>query len=213
MNTSELTAMLAAAVEPTPPAAVARRMFVALAIGGLCALCIMLWRLGLRSDIASAAATPMFWVKLGFPAGLGLLALFTLMALARPGAQAGRAAAVLPLPVLAIWALAAVTLVAAPPAQRHAMVLGATWMVCPFIIAGLALPALAALLWALKGLAPTRLSRAGAVAGLLAGTVGAAVYALHCPEAGAAFLGIWYLLGMVAPAAAGALMGRRMLRW
>jgi hypothetical protein len=39
------------------------------------------------------------------------------------------------------------------------------------------------------------------------------VYALHCPEMAAPFLGIWYVLGMAIPAVLGAAVGSRMLRW
>ena len=65
----------------------------------------------------------------------------------------------------------------------------------------------------MKGLAPTRLALAGAAAGLLAGAIGALVYALHCPEMEAPFLGVWYVAGMLIPAAAGALLGPIVLRW
>jgi len=68
-------------------------------------------------------------------------------------------------------------------------------------------------LWAIRGLAPTRLRLAGAAAGLLSGAVGALVYCLHCPELEAPFLGFWYLLGMLIPTAVGALLGPRLLRW
>ena len=54
---------------------------------------------------------------------------------------------------------------------------------------------------------------AGAAAGLLAGATGALAYALHCQEMEAPFLAIWYLLGMLIPAALGALAGRWLLRW
>ena len=66
---------------------------------------------------------------------------------------------------------------------------------------------------ALRELAPTRLRLAGAAAGALAGGAGAAVYALHCPEFGAPFLAVWYVLGMALPVAAGAWLGPRVLRW
>lgn len=65
----------------------------------------------------------------------------------------------------------------------------------------------------MRSLAPTSLPLAGAAAGLLAGSVGALVYCLHCPEMGAPFIGTWYLLGMLIPTAAGALLGRFVLRW
>ena len=70
-----------------------------------------------------------------------------------------------------------------------------------------------ATLWAMKGLAPTRLSLAGGAAGLLAGTIGALVYALHCPEMEAPFIGVWYVAGMLIPTAAGASLGPIVLRW
>ncbi len=53
----------------------------------------------------------------------------------------------------------------------------------------------------------------GAAAGLLAGSLGALVYCLHCPELAAPFLGTWYLLGMLIPALIGSLLGPRLLRW
>jgi hypothetical protein len=48
---------------------------------------------------------------------------------------------------------------------------------------------------------------------LLAGATGALVYTLHCPELAAPFLAVWYLLGMLVPAAVGLLLGSRLLRW
>jgi hypothetical protein len=67
--------------------------------------------------------------------------------------------------------------------------------------------------WILKDLAPTRLRWTGAGAGLAAGSLGALVYTLHCPELAAPFIGVWYLLGMLIPTAVGALLGPRLLRW
>ena len=98
-------------------------------------------------------------------------------------------------------------------AERTALIFGDTWKTCPFSIAMLSLPLLAATLWAMKGLAPTRLALAGASAGLLAGAMGALVYALHCPESTLPFLATWYVLGMAIPTLAGALLGPRLLRW
>ena len=72
---------------------------------------------------------------------------------------------------------------------------------------------LAAVLWAIRGLAPTRPVMTGATAGRLAGGVGALVYTLHCPELEAPFLGVWYVIGMAIPTAIGAFLGPRLLRW
>jgi hypothetical protein len=65
----------------------------------------------------------------------------------------------------------------------------------------------------MSGLAPTRLALAGAAAGLLSGAGGALIYALYCTEMAAPFISIWYLLGMMIPAAVGAMLGRQLLRW
>ena len=116
-------------------------------------------------------------------------------------------------PVLAMWVLAAFVLIRAQPAQRAWLFFGDTWTSCPFMVALLSAPVFAAVLWAARGLAPTRPRLAGAAAGLLAGAIGALVYSLHCPELEAPFLGFWYLLGMLIPTGAGALLGPRLLRW
>lgn len=116
-------------------------------------------------------------------------------------------------PVLAMWILAIVVLTSADPATRAGLFFGDTWAACPLLVALLSAPVFVAVVWAMKGLAPTRLRFAGAAAGLLSGTVGALVYSLQCPELAAPFLGFWYLLGMLIPTVVGALLGDRLLRW
>ena len=59
----------------------------------------------------------------------------------------------------------------------------------------------------------TDLRFTGAVLGLFAGAMAALVYTLHCPELSPAFLVVWYSLGMLIPAAVGAALGERLLRW
>lgn len=213
MNTRDLTAMLAAGVSPVSRAVPEKRISLAVGAGAFGALLIMLTWMGLRPDFITATATAMFWIKLGFPLALGVIALFTLLRLSRPGMHAGQTARWLVLPVVAIWIVAADALISAQPAQRSALLLGQTWLICPVAITGLSIPAFVAALWALADLAPTRMTATGAAAGLLSGAVGALVYALHCPETGAPFLGLWYLLGIVLPALAGAALGPRLLRW
>jgi hypothetical protein len=74
-------------------------------------------------------------------------------------------------------------------------------------------PLLAALLWMLRGMAPTRPAMAGASAGLMAGAIAGLVYSLHCPETAYAFLAVWYVAGMALMTGVGALLGSRLLRW
>jgi hypothetical protein len=213
MKTDELVSLLAASAAPVPTNAVGRRFTVAIGWGVAGALLLLLVTLGLSPDLAQNAGELMFWIKPAFAAGLALAALVAAERLARPGMRLGLVQAALAAPVLLLWLVAAVVLLNAAPGQRAELIFGETWKSCPFFIALISLPLFAAALWAMKGLAPTRLVHAGAAAGLLAGALSALLYALHCPESSAPFLAVWYVLGIAIPTLAGALLGPRLLRW
>lgn len=115
--------------------------------------------------------------------------------------------------LFALWGYSGFVLLQAAPGLRAPLVFGDSWATCVTAIPLLSLPLLAAVLWAMRGLAPTRLALAGATGGLLAGAAGATVYALHCTEMQAPFIAVWYVLGMLIPAVPGALLGRWLLRW
>ena len=110
-------------------------------------------------------------------------------------------------------AIGLVSWLSEPADRRLAALLGHSWLSCPPSVLVLSLPALAAALWAVQGLAPTRPRMAGFAAGLLAGSVGAFSYSLSCPEASAAFVAVWYSLGIGLTGVAGAILGSRVLRW
>lgn len=213
MRTEELVRMLATNAEAPPPGGFGQRYALALGWGAFAATLLMALALGVRPDLAEAARLPMFWAKLAYAAALAAAGLVAALRLSRPGARLGRVPLAVAAIVAAMWLLGAAALARAEPAQWTGLFFGDTWRSCPFLIAGLSAPLLAGALWATKGLAPTRLALAGGAAGLLAGASGALVYALHCPELGAPFLGVWYLAGMLIPAALGALAGPRLLRW
>jgi len=213
MKTDELVAMLANGVIAVEPHAAARRYAIALGAGALAAGVLMVTLLGVRPDLAAALRLPMFWVKAAYVAVLAVAALVAALRLSRPGVRLDWVPALMAAPILAMWLLALVVLVNAGPSERSALFYGDTWTSCPWLIAMLSAPVFVGVLWAMKGLAPTRLRLAGAVAGLLSGATGALVYCLHCPELEAPFLGCWYLLGMLILTAVGALAGPRLLRW
>lgn len=213
MKTDELITMLATGAGAVD-AGVARWRFArALAWGGLGALLLMVVLMGVRADLPAMASEPMFWTKLAYCAALAVAALGLAARMARPGAPAAGWAATLALPLLVMGSLAGIALYSATGAEREALVFGTTWRACALSIALISLPLFASLLWAMRGLAPTRPALAGAAAGLLSGAAAALIYSLHCPELGAPFLAIWYPLGMLIPAAAGAIIGPRLLRW
>ena len=213
MKTDELIHLLAADERPVSATAIEQRFAVAAAAGVAGAAVLMLSLFGLRPDLRATMALPMFWGKLVFAAALAAAGLMLLRRMARPGMAIGHAPLLLAAPPAVLWAPALIVLSQAPAAERVPLILGSTWRSCPFNIAALSVPAFVAGFWALRGAAPTRLAWTGAGAGLLAGALGALVYALHCPEMAAPFLAVWYLAGMAIPTALGAMLGPRLLRW
>ncbi|MGH8760998.1 MAG: DUF1109 domain-containing protein [Burkholderiales bacterium] len=213
MKTDELISLLAAGATPVDPNTGARRFGLALGWGGLGAALLMAVTLGVRPDLGQVALMPMFWMKLAFPASLAVAGFFAAERLSRPGMRLGGVWAGLAVPVLLVWLTGIGAFVDAAPAQRQALVFGTTWAYCTFNIAMLSTPAFIGIFWAMKGLAPTCPVLAGAGGGLLAGAVGAFVFAFHCPEMAAPFLAIWYVAGMAIPALAGAVLGPRLLHW
>jgi len=213
VKTEELIAMLAQGAGPAERPAAARRVLIALSVALLPTLALMQMLYGARATLAQDAELAMFWAKLGFVLAIALAGSAALLRLGRPGATLGRLNWALCAPFVAMWLLAALELLRAAAGARGALVLGQTWLECPFRIAILSLPAFVALFWAMRAAAPTRLRLAGAAAGLCAGGVGAFVYTFHCPELAASFLGVWYVIGLLIPAGVGACLGPWLLRW
>ncbi|OYY75496.1 MAG: hypothetical protein B7Y40_00820 [Gammaproteobacteria bacterium 28-57-27] len=213
MKTDDLVTLLATGDIAIQPHTAAKRFALALGLGVGVAFLMMLGLLGLRPDFSEAIKLPMFWVKLGYAASLAAAALLALVRLSHPGSRLKKAPLGMALPIVLMWLLALYTLVDADSAQRHELLYGASWGACPLLITMLSAPIFLSTLWAVRGLAPTRLTQAGAAVGLLSGALGAVVYSLHCPEMGAPFIGTWYLLGMLIPTLIGATLGRSLLRW
>lgn len=213
MKTDALIDMLARGPMVSSGARPVPRLALAASAGLLIAAVAMVTALGLRADLAAAAMLPMFWLKLALPLAVVAAALAATSRLARPGDTAIGAGAVIAAAVLAVWAMAARDLFVVPAGARIAAVVGQSAWSCVASIAALSLPLVAVLFVALRGLAPTRPALAGAAAGALAGGCAAGVYALHCTEMAVPFLATWYVLGMAIPAAAGAWLGPRLLRW
>jgi hypothetical protein len=93
------------------------------------------------------------------------------------------------------------------------MMMGSQWVTCALCIPLFAIVPFAALIWALRRGAPTNLRRTGAVAGLVAGALGAVAYAFHCPDDSIPFIALWYGGMVVLCALLGAMLGPRLLRW
>jgi hypothetical protein len=211
MRTDELIGLLAQGAGAAPRGLVGRRIGAALVFGLLAGVGIAFaW---LDFIPAATYAFPAPWFKLAYAAALAAATLWLTARLARPGARTDAASAAAALVVLAAAMVGLVAWQATPAELRLKGFLGHSWWECPWFVLTLSLPALAALLWAMRGLAPTRPRAAGFAAGLLAGAIGAGAYALACTELAMSFVAVWYTLGILMVGLLGALLWPRLLRW
>jgi hypothetical protein len=212
MKTDALIALLSEELLPARRGMVLGWLALGLIAGvALSTLAMMLW-LGPRPDLAGAIKSSPFWMKFFYTMALAVLGLAIVARQARAGADCRQPVRALAAPVVALIVLAGIQL-SDPKADSAKLLMGDTWTVCPWLIVLLALPVFAGLFLALRRLAPTRLTLAGAAAGLAAGASAATVYGFHCPEVAAPFILIWYSLGIAVCAAVGAVFGRWMLAW
>jgi hypothetical protein len=213
MKTDDLIAALSADAAPVPPRAVGARLALGFGVGAAVSLAIMVLWLGVRPDLMPAMQTGAFWMKLGYALSLAVLGFGLVDRLARPDGEGGLLGPLIVAPLGAIIALSIWQQWGASHEARMHMMMGESYRVCARNIFVLSVPIFAGVFWSLRALAPTRLVLAGAVAGMLAGAAGTAIYALHCTESAAPFVAIWYTLGILAVGALGALFGRMLLRW
>jgi hypothetical protein len=213
MKTSDLILRLTNNLTQIEPNFASNRLNRALSIGlaGSTALLVVVY--GIRSDMPELLLTAMFWVRLAFPVATLITALNLAERLGRPGAPVRLAWFAVTLPFITMLLVATFMVLAAPPGYRLQLMLGTTWRVTTANIVLLSLPSFAAVMHALKGLAPTRLILAGTGAGLLAGAQSLLVYSLYCSEMSIPFWGVWYVLGIIITAGLGALFGPFYLRW
>ena len=212
MRTDDLLTELSDALEPVQKGAVARTLAIGLICGVIGSVLLMMVTIGIRRDLAQAVEGGAFWMKVTYTLAIAGVGLRIVERSGRPGTDARRPLALLALPGLAIALLMAIQLAPAD-ANRYTLIMGQSSKVCGLLIAFLSIPLFASLFWALRRLAPTRLTQAGASAGLLAGSVAASIYASHCPESAAPFVAIWYTSGILLTTLVGAALGRWALRW
>lgn len=211
--TDILISRLAADLRPVSPHAVAQRLFVGMTLGATVSVVLLVFAFGLRPDLTEAMSTAVFWLKVIYTVALAALGCWLGDRLVRPAGEASYRIAWL-VPPIAIVALASARqLGQASSQEQHQLIFGASASLCPWYIVLFSLAPLAGLVWAVRGLAPTKLSLAGAAMGLAAGGTGACIYALHCTEAGAPFVGLWYSSGIAVVTVVGGLIGPRVLHW
>ncbi len=213
MRTDDLIAMLSTNVEAIDRRQVWRTLARAIALGALVALGAGLIALGGRTDVGSNAALGFTVIKLIFAMTVTALAVFYLIRSAQPGGSRRGSVALVLLPFAGIVGLASTSLAYAPAVHWQTMLMGDQWLECLLSIPIIAVVPFALVVWAVRQAAPTHLRRAGALAGLVAGGLSAAGYALHCTADSLPFVAIWYSGTILLCTFAGSVLGPRMLRW
>lgn len=210
VNTDNLIDMLAQDAAPQWPF---RRLFdVALLCGVAIAGASFFATIGLRPDILPSLESARFLFKFVFTLTLLAGAAGVILAMARPGAEAGIWRWVLLAAPVLLLAAVAIELLVVPPDAWVTKLVGRNATFCLKVIPFLALGPLACLLLVLRRGAPADPGRAGAVAGLVAGAIAATFYAAHCPDDSPLFIAVWYSVAILVVTAAGYVGGRRLPR-
>jgi hypothetical protein len=212
MNTNQLVRVLSADLTATRTP-LELRFAATLVPGILVAVALFAVTLGPRPDFAIALEHARFLFKFAITLLVALSSALLVRRLMRPAAPM-RSQLLLPSLVPALLVLAAAAeLIVLPRAQWMPRLVGENSAMCLWCVPFFALPILIAAIAGLRAGAPTRPSIAGAAAGLLAGGIGAAIYAAHCADDSPLFVAAWYSLAVVLVAAVGAATGRVALRW
>jgi hypothetical protein len=212
MKTNNLIRALVAD-HPTQAESIERRCASALVPALLVVAAVFVLSMGTRADIAVVATDPRFIFKFLVTLGLAMTALMLLCRLARPGAEVSPLAlslAVAPA-LLAVGVIAELLLI--PASSWSTKLIGHNSLLCLMAVPLLSAPLLVAALVAMRHGAPTRPALTGAVAGLVAGGLGAAIYALNCTDDSPLFVAAWYSVAILLVTAVGAMLGTRVLRW
>jgi len=212
MKTDDLiTAIAADAGAPAAP--IGRLVWLGAGAGILAAAVLFFTLLPVRPDMMEAMATPRFLFKWAFTLTLLASAMALILQMARPQ----------PVHRLQLLALLAAPMVLAagvgselimlPSSDWMPTMVGTNAMGCMVLIPLLSALPLVVMIIALRQGAPARPALAGAVAGLVAAGIAATLYATHCQNDSPLFMAVWYAMATAIVAAAGALLGARLLRW
>lgn len=213
MKTNELSDLLAANLEKVDHRFVARIVLTAVSAALVLACAVAVFALGARPEVTRGVFLPYVAGKVGFALSLTVLTTICLLKYCRPGSASKSGLAWIAMPFAALLALAMVSLVNAPSTHWPQMIHGGRWLECLVSIPLLAVVPFGIVIVAVRQTAPTDLTRAGLLAGLVAGGLSAIGYSLHCADDSWPFIATWYGGTIAICGLAGARLGPRLLRW
>ena len=196
MMTDELIQSLASDVKRVPSHAVGRRIALGMIGGAVVTLLMITALLGVRPDLGSAIQGFAFWMKWGYTASLGMVAVIATATLARPDAANCAGYGCWRCPSCCWRESASRSLRTHRPESR----LPCGWERPGECARGSCFCCRCQSSLVCCGRIVDWLQRvyesAGATAGLSAGAWAATLYCLHCPEVFAIFVLTWYSLGI-----------------
>ena len=209
MKTDELINILGTNLEPVKGGELRNTLMTALVAGAVLASCLMLAMFGAPTGGFAGLKI----LVLAFTLGLVVAGARFLIVSARPGEPRRKPLMLIGVLFLALVSAGGAALVLAHPGTWSGMIFGPQWAACLICIPLFAAAPFASLIWALRKGAPTNLTWTGAIAGLVAGALGAAVFAVHHPGGSIPFIALWYGGSILLCALLGAILGSRLLRW
>ncbi len=213
MKTDDLVKMISTNLEAVDSREAPRLIFISAGLGAAVALAAMMLLLGIRTDLLEQHALLFVMVKSAFAGAIIGISLANLTRIARPGGERLVSFTLGLSPFGVALVAASVSLALAPLSDWKAMIVGQNWLLCLVCIPLNAIVPFAGIIWAMRQLAPTNLTLAGAMAGRAAGGISAFAYALHCTDDSFPFIALWYGLTIALCAVLGGVVGPRLLRW
>lgn len=203
---------LAADVAPVQPLEDRPTMLVLVTLLLVAAVLMLAW-LGLRPDLMAGQPHPMFLLRCGTLAVLGLVSVAAVLAQAHPGVGRSNAGWKVAAAMALLFPLSGAIMALDQPEHAMAMAGSASgWECLRMSLATAALCAVPMVLHLWRG-APVAPQRAGLLVGMAAGSLGALTYNLHCPYDSMVYTGLWYGLAVGIAAVAGRLVVPRLIRW
>lgn len=169
--------------------------------------------LGIRPDLNQATTIATVSGQVLVAGATIAIASVCLFRLARPGGEYKTSLVAVGIPFAAAFLVAGISLGLAPSAQWQAIAFAGGWLKCLVLIPLIAILPFSIIAFAMHEAAPTDLVRAGAVTGLLAGSLGAAAYIFHSYGESLLFVAIWYGCAVLICTVIGALLGPYVMRW
>ena len=183
-------------------------------VGGVIIAAVLFFtEVGPRPDISGVVKSGPFLFKFVVTISLAVTAIWVTLSIGRPGGSLSQRGLALSIAPALLACAAAIELVILPENQWMPHLVGHNARICLTLIPLLSVGPLACLLTALRASAPSSPGLAGAVAGLAASGIAATFYAANCTDDSALFVMTWYPIAILIVAAAGYLVGRKVLRW